>query len=189
MMVERWNARISPKDNVYLLGDVFFKMKLRDAQAIRSKLAGNIHLIRGNHDETACSMSNAWAWVKDIYELSFPEFHAVLCHYPLRSWPGALRGSLNLHGHCHGTLKPSLPRQVDLGVDVHNFYPVSLEEVKAIVNRPLNWEDPPLPEELNDLIRHMWRNDGFTQNGYMTMSTRQKWMYELITKRSQRQES
>jgi len=23
VMVERWNARISPKDNVYLLGDVF----------------------------------------------------------------------------------------------------------------------------------------------------------------------
>jgi calcineurin-like phosphoesterase family protein len=40
------------------------------------------------------------------------------------------RGALNLHGHSHGRLAP-LPRQVDVGVDVFDFRPVTLPEIRA----------------------------------------------------------
>lgn len=54
----------------------------------------------------------------------------VLCHYPFRSWNGQHKRALNLHGHSHGRLKPLL-RQYDVGVDVHDFTPVTLERLLA----------------------------------------------------------
>jgi calcineurin-like phosphoesterase family protein len=39
------------------------------------------------------------------------------------------RGVLNLHGHSHGRLKPQ-PRQVDVGVDVWDFRPVTLARIR-----------------------------------------------------------
>ncbi len=52
----------------------------------------------------------------------------VLCHYPLRTWNKMGRGAIDLHGHSHGRLKP-LPRQHDVGVDVWDFRPVSLDQI------------------------------------------------------------
>jgi calcineurin-like phosphoesterase family protein len=40
------------------------------------------------------------------------------------------KGWINLHGHCHGRLKPQ-PRQFDVGVDVWEFRPVTLSEILA----------------------------------------------------------
>jgi calcineurin-like phosphoesterase family protein len=58
----------------------------------------------------------------------------VLCHYPLRSWHRMGRGALNLHGHSHGRLAP-LPRQVDVGVDVFDFRPVTLAAIREHLRR------------------------------------------------------
>jgi calcineurin-like phosphoesterase family protein len=55
----------------------------------------------------------------------------VLCYYPFRTWNGITRGSINLHGHSHGRLKP-LTRQYDVGVDSHNLQPVLLAELLAV---------------------------------------------------------
>jgi len=54
----------------------------------------------------------------------------VLCHYAFRTWRNMGRGWLNLHGHSHGRLAP-LTRQVDVGVDVWDFQPVTLAEILA----------------------------------------------------------
>jgi len=52
----------------------------------------------------------------------------VLCHYAFRTWNGMSKGALNLHGHSHGRLKPA-PRQVDVGVDVWDFRPVTVAQL------------------------------------------------------------
>jgi calcineurin-like phosphoesterase family protein len=52
----------------------------------------------------------------------------VLCHYPFRSWRRMDKGSINLHGHCHGRLKPQ-PRQIDVGVDVWDVRPITISEI------------------------------------------------------------
>jgi calcineurin-like phosphoesterase family protein len=49
------------------------------------------------------------------------------------------KGSINLHGHSHGRLKP-MPRQFDGGVDVWDFQPVRLSDIlarKAMVGRSM----------------------------------------------------
>lgn len=52
----------------------------------------------------------------------------VMCHYPFRTWNQMGKKSINLHGHSHGRLKP-LPRQYDVGVDVFDLKPVTLDEI------------------------------------------------------------
>jgi calcineurin-like phosphoesterase family protein len=44
------------------------------------------------------------------------------------------RGAINLHGHSHGRLAP-LPRQVDVGVDVFDFRPVTLVDIREHLRR------------------------------------------------------
>lgn len=123
LLIERWNAVVAPGDEVWHLGDV---ARRGDAvPALLERLHGAKHLIRGNNDPDATAAATGWASVRDYAELEIDGRRLVLCHYPFRSWNGQHRGSLNLHGHSHGRLKP-LPRQFDVGTDVHGFAPVRL---------------------------------------------------------------
>jgi len=187
VLIERWNERVKPKDVVYLLGDVFLKMPPREAMNIRAKLAGNIHLICGNHDDVARSMPNAWAWTKDLYQLKFPDFKAIMTHFPLRAWPGSYRGVANLHGHSHGNLPLGPFSQIDVGVDCHDFYPIALEHVQALIDAqqappPVDLEAPATVEELHELIWHMWTHEGCDRSGFKTMSLRQREIYQTVLK-------
>ena len=67
----------------------------------------------------------------------------IMCHYPLGSWRKLKQNSWNLHGHCHGNYEiynpfsKNLP-QLDVGVDSHNFYPLSFDELKEKISLKLN---------------------------------------------------
>jgi len=56
----------------------------------------------------------------------------VMCHYPFAHWDREHYGSIHLHGHSHGKHVAS-GKILDVGVDCHNFYPISLEEVAEIM--------------------------------------------------------
>lgn len=122
-LVARWNALVGPDDEVWHLGD--FARKSDSVEKLLSRLHGRKHLVRGNNDDDATVAAPGWASVAQYQELVVDDRHLVLCHYPFRSWNGQHRGAINLHGHSHGRLK-SLPRQIDVGVDVHHFGPVTL---------------------------------------------------------------
>ena len=91
------------------------------------RLNGRKHLVTGNNDEPAVCALN-WSSVQAYTELIVDGVMLVLCHYPFRTWNRIDRGSINLHGHSHGRLKP-LTRQFDVGVDAHDFQPISLREL------------------------------------------------------------
>lgn len=93
-----------------------------------AKLNGRKHLITGNNDPEETTGSNGWASVQHYAELREDEHHLILCHYAFRTWNQMGKGSVNLHGHSHGRLKP-IPRQFDVGVDAQGLRPVSLEQV------------------------------------------------------------
>ncbi len=122
-MVAGWNAVVAPDDVVWHLGDV--ARRLGDVAALLAGLNGTKHLIRGNNDDPAIGDVPGWASVADYAEITLDDHALVLCHYPFRSWNGQHRGSIDLHGHSHGKLKP-MPRQFDVGVDPHGFRPVAL---------------------------------------------------------------
>jgi calcineurin-like phosphoesterase family protein len=123
-----WNAAVGPDDEVWHLGDI--ARTPAQVPALLARLNGTKHLIRGNNDPAATLTAPGWASVADYAELEIDGRKLVLCHYPFRSWNGQHRGALNLHGHSHGRLKP-MPRQHDVGVDVRQWRPVTLEEILA----------------------------------------------------------
>jgi len=125
-MVERWNAAVGPDDEVWHLGD--FARRAADVPSLLGRLNGRKHLVVGNNDPTEIARLVGWASVAPYAELDEGGVFLVLCHYPFRSWNGQHRGTVNLHGHSHGRLKP-LPRQFDVGVDARDFRPVTLAEM------------------------------------------------------------
>lgn len=127
-MVERWNATVGPDDEVWHLGDFALRMTPEAIAALLGSLNGRKHLVTGNNDPPVVAALPGWHSVQPFQELVVDGRRLVLCHYALRTWNGMAKGALNLHGHSHGRLKP-MPRQKDVGVDVWDFRPVTLEQL------------------------------------------------------------
>ena len=51
-----------------------------------------------------------------IKEIKYNKTKIVMCHYPMVVWNQSHRGSIQLHGHCHGTLH-NFGKSVDVGLD------------------------------------------------------------------------
>ena len=129
-LVARWNEVVAADDAVWHLGDFAVRVRPERAADLLAALNGTKHLIGGNNDPPAIRALTGWASVGDYAEIEVDGRRLVLCHYPLRAWNGQHRGSLQLHGHSHGRLKP-LPRQFDVGVDAREFRPVTLAGLTA----------------------------------------------------------
>ncbi|MDU1890082.1 MAG: metallophosphoesterase family protein [Dysgonomonas sp.] len=147
-MIQRWNEVVGENDIVYHLGDFAFLTAGKLRQII-SRLNGKICLIKGNHDESVSSCSECFEWIKDYYELIVDDEEAyrckrliVLLHYPLREWNGSHHGTWHLYGHVHGeTEDDEKSLSFDVGVDCHNFYPLSYQDVKDIMSKK-KWAPP-----------------------------------------------
>jgi calcineurin-like phosphoesterase family protein len=112
--------------------------------SFRKQLNGQIHLIRGNHDKMIRgALAIMFVTVSDYKRIKVAFIDGpksrqaiVLCHYAYRTWHGSGRGTWNLHGHSHGNLESiDTMLQLDVGVDCHNYAPVSLDEVKAFMTK------------------------------------------------------
>jgi calcineurin-like phosphoesterase family protein len=130
-MIDRWNSVIGVRDEVWHLGDFAVRQSPERVASLLRLLHGQKHLIVGNNDDAAVTGCADWASVQSYAEKTIDGTSLVLCHYPFRTWRNRGQGSVNLHGHSHGQLKP-LPRQFDVGVDVWDFQPVRL--IKVIGN-------------------------------------------------------
>lgn len=169
-MIERWNATVRPEDTVFHMGDV--AMKLHFVKKILPLLNGKKILIVGNHDlmYDYFIKTRGQKYVDQMYDeykkAGFAEVHksgyeiAVnghtvrLCHFPTKNSHDnyhdnkhdAARpfdnGQLNICGHVHQSwLKRG--NNVNVGVDVWDFTPVSLETVFIIwFNGQRNVETP-----------------------------------------------
>jgi calcineurin-like phosphoesterase family protein len=133
-MIWRWNEVVGPTDEVWHLGDFAVRRSAAEMTPIVAALQGKVHLVAGNNDGPTTRSLPGFASVQHYAELQIEGVQLVLCHYPFRSWNRMARGAINLHGHSHGRLKP-MPRQVDVGVDVWDFRPISLAEVLTASRR------------------------------------------------------
>ena len=140
-LILRWNERISENDTVYHLGD--FTLGGHDA-AVRylERLGGRIFLQQGSHDNRWFDKDFGDGRLSTIPPLCSVELPiqkskhkqvVVLCHYALRVWDKSHYASWHLFGHSHGKLEPH-GLSFDVGVDSHNFYPWSLDEVVQKMN-------------------------------------------------------
>jgi calcineurin-like phosphoesterase family protein len=140
-LIKNWNELVKPDDIVFHLGDFAFK-GLYSVQRYRDQLNGKIYLIRGNHDPKQMGqLTPYFDGVFDYLEIDVADNEArqgwqniTLCHYALRVWNKSHHGSFSLYGHSHGTL-PDDPnsRSFDVGVDCHDYKPISYKRVKEIM--------------------------------------------------------
>lgn len=128
-LIKNWNAVVGKDDDLWHLGD-FMSVKGGNCGELLAKLNGRKHLIVGNNDPETTTSSEGWASVQHYTELREHGYHLILCHYAFRTWNQMGKGSINLHGHSHGRLKPTT-RQFDVGVDAQRLRPVSLPEILA----------------------------------------------------------
>jgi calcineurin-like phosphoesterase family protein len=139
-MIDRWNSAITPEDEVWHLGDFAVRQSPQRVCALLSELRGRKHLIAGNNDDAGVIGCAGWNSVQSYAEVMVDGTKLILCHYPFRTWRDMGKGSINLHGHSHGRLKP-LQRQFDVGVDVWDFRPVQLPDVIGR-KKPRHLEQP-----------------------------------------------
>lgn len=137
-IIERWNATVGDKDEVYIVGDFALCSRVR-ALACRSQLAGRLYLVRGNHDKgMSTALESSFEWAKDyavvkVGDPSHPEGRQriVLCHYAMRVWDMSHRGTWMLYGHSHGNLADDPHAlSLDVGMDCWDYAPVSYERLK-----------------------------------------------------------
>lgn len=100
-MVEYWNARITDKDEVYILGDL--SMSKKDTLEFAPKLKGRKYLILGNHDKKFPELRELFEDVFEYKKLHLNKHKIILSHYFIPSYDGQYRGGMMLHGHSHNT--------------------------------------------------------------------------------------
>ena len=147
-LIRNWNRVVGNDDLVFCLGD--FALGHPDScRKILERLNGHKVLIIGNHEKTVMRKSyNRDAFDGGIYErleikindeeVSDEFQNIVLSHYTMMTWNRSHRGSWQLFGHVHGMLDENplvQPNQFDVGVDSHEYTPISYQTVKEIITQ------------------------------------------------------
>ncbi|MCL1849082.1 MAG: hydrolase [Clostridiales bacterium] len=136
-MIERWNSRVTDKDEVFILGDFAF-CKGYEANVLLYRLAGQKHLIVGNHDEYILDESfdgSLFQWISPYAVVDDEGSQVVLFHYPIAAWENHHKGAIHLYGHIHRNddrLYPMLSKLTNaynVGVDEWEYAPRTLEEI------------------------------------------------------------
>ena len=111
-MVEQWNSRVRPRDEVFILGD-FSCGRGKETADLLQRLNGHLYMIQGNHDrflEDKMFDSSRFYWVRPYTEIRDGRRRVILCHYPVFCYKGQYKASdsgeartFMLYGHVHDT--------------------------------------------------------------------------------------
>lgn len=153
-LILRHNLVVGDDDDVFHLGD--FSMDERIVTDILAKLHGRHHLIAGNHDachpchkrharEARRYLDAGFVTVQTFMTLDIEGFGSVdACHLPYSGdhkekeryieFRPKDEGRFLLHGHVHEHWLRR-ERMLNVGVDVHDFAPVSETRVAELLHR------------------------------------------------------
>ena len=139
-IVEKFNSVVQPNDDLYLLGDLMLGDNGQGLKHLR-QLNGNLHILWGNHDTTV--RKELYKDLPNVAEvlgyagmIKYRKWRFYLSHYP------SITDNLNdlskpweqvkcLYGHTHQKTNfyNDNPLLYHVGVDSHNCYPVSIEQI------------------------------------------------------------
>ena len=157
-MIANWNSVVSADDFTWILGDYDINGDEKNL-AYLSRMNGRKGLISGNHDKcwvgkpighkhiaryvsAGFEFVTPWAQLKIVDKNGVPN-RVMMSHFPYQG-DGDGRpdryvecrlpdtGRWLLCGHIHNRWTQR-DRQINVGVDVRNFTPVSLQEIAAII--------------------------------------------------------
>ena len=138
VMLAKWNSRVTDEDDVWILGDLFFRSAA--VVPVLEQLKGRKHLILGNHDPSWCGkieLEKHFASVGEIYNGTIDGHRVTMCHYPMLTWDGD-KNSYMIYGHIHNHTTadywPLIAKRVHMlnaGVEVNGYMPVTFGELIA----------------------------------------------------------
>ncbi len=154
-MIKRWNSVVKTTDIVWYLGD--FSLSIKPVENYLHRLNGIKGLIPGNHDLCHKCHKKSESYIRKYRSLGFGIILAEvydligdkdakdlekisLNHFPFNNgediryqeyWPVNF-GQWLLHGHVHNKWKVK-NKQINIGVDQWDFYPVSLDKILEII--------------------------------------------------------
>lgn len=140
IIIQRHNEVVEDGDTVIHAGDYTLVSNRENVERkYIQRLNGKHIFISGSHDK--------WLGKKhpiQIFERTFNSVLFVICHYALHEWALSHYGSYMLYGHSHNRLfennQEPVGKVLDIGVDGHNFYPWSLDEIfEYMKDKPDNW--------------------------------------------------
>jgi len=147
-LIIRWNEVVPTGGLVYVNGDFAWGKgkgyETLEILEILDRLNGVIYLIRGSHDKPLLKLykqghRKLHGNCPMVHKLTIDGKVVVLCHYCMRVWPQSHYNSLHLFAHSHARLE-AIGKSLDVGVDGHNFYPWSWDEIKEYMeDRPHNF--------------------------------------------------
>ena len=138
-IIRRWNERVYPDDDVYVLGDLTLG-DVEEGIRLIAKLNGYLHIMRGNHDtdkkvERYLELPNVVS-VQYADVLKYGKAVFWLGHYPTitanydddKPWAQHV---VCLFGHTHQEqpFYNNNPYMYNVGMDAHNCTPISIDEI------------------------------------------------------------
>ncbi|WP_455490311.1 metallophosphoesterase [Granulicatella sp.] len=137
-IIANWNATVNKNDEVYVLGDMFFRADdIKEINNTLKQLNGIKYLIYGNHDDYINHPdfdTSAFIFIKSYYTFKQNKRKFILFHYPILEWEGKKQGSILLYGHVHND-NPDYYANVlgknafNVGADMIDFRPISIQEI------------------------------------------------------------
>lgn len=146
-LIEAWNFTVKPDDSIFILGDMFF-CGSRKSIPIMRRLNGKKYLISGNHDWSKLPQRRAaefgFEHICDGGEIVIGNQLVTLSHFPFKGdhtdderyvdkRPKNF-GQWLLHGHVHSAWQIK-DKQINVGVDVWNYRPVSEDIIEGIIKK------------------------------------------------------
>ena len=135
-IIRNWNERIKPEDTIFHVGDFCFKNSSgKRGEGIKvsasyweGRLNGKIIHLKGNHDR-----NNSTKTIIERLVISYGNHRINLVHRPEFA---DISYKINFTGHVHEKWAFKRIRRgnnftdcINVGVDVHNFYPQTFEEL------------------------------------------------------------
>lgn len=127
VLIENFNSKVKHKDVTYILGDFAFG----NPSNFIKRLNGEKILIKGNHDRYSDvnAIKHGFSEVYMLKLLKINKLQIIMCHYPMYSWASSHYGSFHIHGHIHTNQIDFLWNRYNVGVDVNDYVPLSMDEL------------------------------------------------------------
>ena len=140
-LINKWNNKVTDEDNVYILGDICFKMQKTEIIKILKQLKGHKDKYAGQRDFDEC-----FEKVCDYLQISEGTQQIILSHYPIVDYAGMFYGAKMIYGHVHNKYLPK-KNMYCASVECTNYEPVTLQELEEIykdkyVEEALEWTRP-----------------------------------------------
>lgn len=144
-IIRRWNERVYPDDDVYVLGDLTLG-DIEEGIRLIAKLNGYLHIMRGNHDtdkkvERYLELPNVVS-IQYADVLKYGKAVFWMGHYPTitanydddKPWA---KHVVCLFGHTHQEqpFYNNNPYMYNVGMDAHNCTPITIDEIIADIRK------------------------------------------------------